>query len=425
MRVLVIDDDAGYHQLIQQHVTTAFERAIVVAHVPRIEGRLPREFNAAGYDAVLLDDAPAGAPGIEWLDDGRGRPLFPPVIYLLPRADEAAAALAREHGALGTLVKSRIDHRELVKMLREAQSLQRRALANFRSSPAAGKAYRFGETTIKGLRCIRPLAASAISAVYLAESEHEARLVVLKLVRQVPDLTDKLGTFDRFLQEYDIIRQMQHPNVVRIYELGIADDHAFIQMEYFPAGDLRSRMRRGISPADAIVVLRQMAAALAAIHGAGVLHRDLKPGNVMMRFDGTLALIDFGLAKQLSLEAEITANGEIFGTPYYMSPEQGHGRAVDARSDIYSLGVILYEMLTGKKPYLAATPMAVIYRHSHSPIPLLPPEFAAWQGLLERMLAKDSADRIQSATELCAAIDRQLSQAAASAALPAAGAEPP
>ena len=428
MRILLIDDDPAYRKLIRQHVTTAFERAIVVEHVPRVEGRLPAEFNAAGYDAVLLDHAPAGEPGLAWLDDGRGRPLFPPVIYLLARADEAAAAVAREHGALASLVKSRIDHRELAARLREAERLQRRALATFRASPAAVKAYRFGDTTIKGLRCIRALAASAISAVYLAESEDEARLIVLKLVRQVPDLTDKLGTFDRFLQEYDIIRQMQHPNVVRIYELGIADDHAFIQMEYFRAGDLRSRMRRGITPADAIDVLRQMAAALAAIHGAGVLHRDLKPGNVMMRADGTLALIDFGLAKQLSLEAEITATGEIFGTPYYMSPEQGHGRDVDARSDIYSLGVILYEMLTGRKPYLAATPMAVIYKHSHSPIPLLPPEFAAWQGLLERMIAKDAADRFQSATELCAAIDAELRReppTAAAAAPPAAGTKPP
>jgi len=126
---------------------------------------------------------------------------------------------------------------------------------------------------------------------------------------------------------------------------------------------------------------------------------------VMMRADGTIALIDFGLAKQLSLEAEITATGEIFGTPYYMSPEQGHGREVDARSDIYSLGVIFYEMLTNKKPYLAPTPMAVIYKHSHSPIPILPAEMAGWQGLLERMLGKEPADRFQSAAELVRAID--------------------
>ena len=225
---------------------------------------------------------------------------------------------------------------------------------------------------------------------------------------QVPDASERASTFDRFLQEYEIIRQIHHPNVVRIYELGVADDHAFILMEYFSSGDLRARMRRGIVALDAVRMLRQMAAALGAIHAAGVLHRDLKPGNVMLRADGTIALIDFGLAKQLTLDAEITATGEIFGTPYYMSPEQGHGRDVDARSDVYSLGVIFYEMLTGKKPFLAPTPMAVIYKHSHSPIPTLSAELAPWQPLLEKLLAKDAQQRYQSAAELCAAIDSVL-----------------
>jgi serine/threonine protein kinase len=136
-----------------------------------------------------------------------------------------------------------------------------------------------------------------------------------------------------------------------------------------------------------------------------VLHRDLKPGNVMLRKDGTLALIDFGLAKQLKLDMEITATGEIFGTPYYMSPEQGHGAQVDERSDIYSLGVIFYEMLTSRKPYLASTPMAVIYKHSHAPLPELAPELTHLEPLAHRLLGKDPRDRYQSASELLEAID--------------------
>jgi DNA-binding response OmpR family regulator len=404
VRVLVMEDDATIRRLLHQHVTTAVDGAIVVDRVPGEEGRLPVEFNAAGYDAVLLDHAPAGASGLEWLADGRARPLFPPVIYLLATADEAAAALALQHGALGVLAKDRIDHRRLASLLREAEAAQRRALAAFRASPAAEKAYRFGDITVRGVRCIRPLASSAISTVYLAESEREARLVAFKLLRQPPEGARPNSTFERFLQEYEIIRAIQHPNVVQIYDLGIADDHAYIEMEYFPSGDLRSRIKLGLGPPEALTVLTQMAAALKAIHEAGVLHRDLKPGNVMMRADGTIALIDFGLAKQLSLEAEITATGEIFGTPYYMSPEQGHGRDVDARGDLYSLGVIFYEMLTGRKPYLAPTPMAVIYRHSHSPIPQLPAPLSGWQPLLEKLLAKDLAGRFQSADELLATL---------------------
>ncbi len=405
MRVLLIDDDAAARRLLREHVTTAFDGAQVVEHVPREDGPLVPEFYAAGYDAVLLDHAPATGSGLEWLLAGRARPLFPPVIYLVPDEDVAAVAIAMEHGSFGVLVKSRIDHAKLAALLRDAAAQQRRMLSAWRSSPAALNSYRFGPTVIKGMRCIRTLAASPLSSVYLAESEREGRLVVLKLLRAVPDVSDKDSMFDRFLQEYEIIRGVRHPNVVEIYELGVADDHAFIAMEYFPAGNLRSRLRRGLKPAQAIGVLRQIAAALGAIHDAGILHRDLKPGNVMLRADGTIVLIDFGLAKQLSLEAEITANGEIFGTPYYMSPEQGHGREVDPRSDLYSLGVIFFEMLSGKKPYLAQTPMAVIYKHTHSPIPTLPPGLAAWQGLVERLLAKDPAGRYQSAAELIAAID--------------------
>jgi len=419
VKVLLIGDDPTQRKLLRQHLLTAFDAPLVVEYVPGVEGRLAPEFFAAGFDAVLLDHAPAGGSGLEWLDDGRARPLFPPVIYLLEQPDAVAAAAALEHGAAGVLAKSRIDHRQLVQLLREAEAAQRRALGAFRASPAAEKAYRFGQTLIKGVRCIRALATSAISTVYLAESEREARLVVLKLLRQVPDSNERGSTFDRFLQEYEIIRQIHHPNVVKIYELGVADDHAFILMEYFPSGDLRARMRRGIVPLAAVGILRQMAAALAAIHAAGVLHRDLKPGNVMLRADGTIALIDFGLAKQLTLDAEITATGEIFGTPYYMSPEQGHGRDVDARSDVYSLGVIFYEMLTGKKPFLAPTPMAVIYKHSHAPIPRLPEDLAPWQRLLDRLLAKEPQDRFQSAAEICAAIDAALAPGAADAATPA------
>ncbi|HXQ31283.1 MAG TPA: protein kinase [Steroidobacteraceae bacterium] len=405
MRVLLIADDPTFRKLIKQHIVTAFDDPVIVEHVPRTAGQLPPEFHAVGYDAVLLDHAPARSTGLEWLAELRARPLFPPIIYLLATPDEAGTAVAIERGAIGTIATAKIDHHALAQLLRDAEGIQRRVLAAFRATPAALATYTFGSLVIKGVRCIRAIATSPISTVYLAESEREARLVVLKLLRQVPNVSDKQSTFDRFLQEYEIIRHLQHPNVVAIFDLGVADDHAFILMEYFPAGDLRKHLRRGIKPLAALGMLRQMAAALAAIHAAGVLHRDLKPGNVMLRADGTIALIDFGLAKQLTLEAEITATGEIFGTPYYMSPEQGHGREVDPRSDVYSLGVIFYEMLTGKKPYLAPSPMGVIYKHSHSPIPTLPPELAVWQPLLERLLAKEPADRFQSAGELIGAID--------------------
>jgi serine/threonine protein kinase len=208
--------------------------------------------------------------------------------------------------------------------------------------------------------------------------------------------------FSRFLQEYELISKIRHPNVVRIFDLGISDDHAYIAMEYFQRGDLRGRIGKGIEPRQALQYLSQMAAALQVVHEIGVLHRDLKPGNIMERADGSLAIIDFGLAKHADVNIEMTGTGEIFGTPYYMSPEQGHGQLLDERSDLYSLGVMFYEMLTGKKPFLAPTPMGVIYLHGNAPRPELNSELSVYQPLLNKLLAIEPTDRFASARELVA-----------------------
>lgn len=405
IRVLLIDDDPAYRALFRHHITTEWPDASITEHDPVSAGKLAPEFMAAGYDTVLIDHALGVESGLDWIKDLSSRPGFPPILYLGPSNDDADVLPALRAGAEAVISKSKVDHRRFIGALGETARKRKRQLALLRGTQQSLQASRFGGVTIRGQRFIRAIASGSISSVFLAESERAGAIVVLKVLRKVPDHDEGHGTFDRFLQEYEVVAKVDHRNVVRIYDLGIADDHAYIAMEYFPAGDLRQRMRQNISGSQAVDYLRQMGAALQAIHAVGVLHRDLKPGNVMLRKDGSLALIDFGLAKQLKLDMEITATGEIFGTPYYMSPEQGHGADTDERSDLYSVGVIFYEMLTGKKPYLASTPMAVIYKHSHAPLPALPPEFAYLEPLAHKLLAKEQRDRFQTASQLLEAIE--------------------
>jgi eukaryotic-like serine/threonine-protein kinase len=404
-RILIVTDQTSLGRALEQHVSIIWPQAECRIHAPLQSGRFHPAFTAVGYDAALLDDRVEKGLGSQWLENLLQRPHFPPILYIAAGNDPALAAQSVASGAVECLVRERIDHRKLANALREGVLQRRQQLALLRTGTRAEEQSRFGPITILGHRFVRELATGGTSMVYLAESERAGEMVVLKVLRD-SDEGDEHIQFARFLQEYELISKIRHSNVVRILDLGIADDHAYIAMEYFPRGDLRGHITRGISAEDALQYLGQMASALEVVHAVGVLHRDLKPGNVMVRTDGSLALIDFGLAKHAAIAADITSAGEIFGTPYYMSPEQGHGRELDERSDLYSLGVIFYEMLTRKKPFVAATPMAVIYLHGNAPRPVLEGDLHRYQSVLERLLAVDPAKRFASAHELRACIQK-------------------
>jgi hypothetical protein len=404
-RLLIISDHTELGRALEQHVSIIWPDAECRIHAPLQSGRLHSGFNAVGYDVVLLDDRIERGQGEKWLDNLLHRNAFPPIVYLARGDDPALAQRTVQRGAIDCLTRERIDHRRMADVLRKAMVQRREQLALWRTSTEAERLSQFGPVTIRGHRFVRELAIGGTSSVYLAESERAGEMVVLKVLRDSPTAGDEHTQFTRFLQEYELISKVRHPNVVRIFDLGIADDHAYLAMEYFPRGDLRSLIASGLDGSEALSYLAQMAAALEVVHAVGVLHRDLKPGNIMLRADGSVALIDFGLAKHVQTDAEITATGEIFGTPYYMSPEQGHGQSLDERSDLYSIGVIFYELLMRQKPYLAQSPMGVIYMHANAPIPLLPEPLRNYQQLLNKLLAKDPIHRFASASALLAKIE--------------------
>jgi tRNA A-37 threonylcarbamoyl transferase component Bud32 len=402
MRLLVIAARADYRLLVRKHVEIEWPDASLVEHRLGEDNPLEAQFAAVGFDAVIIVGVPPTGAAEALAAGLLAKPEFAPIVLLIlddvPKPEPPAVS------GLHRLYGRKIDRDRLIRAIMTASREHKQALSLLRSHPDFEQRYRFGSVMIRGHRCIRQVGSGGMCTIYLAESERAGTLVVLKVFNQVPDVSERFVSFDRFLQEYEIVAGLKHQNIVRIYDLGVADDHAYIAMEHFPSGDLRQRMKAPLSPATALKYLEQMASALEAIHSVGVLHRDLKPANVMLRADGSLCLIDFGLAKANEMEVSLTGSREIFGTPYYMSPEQGHAEEIDGRSDLYSLGVMFYEMLIGHKPYTGATAMEVIYKHKRAELPEIAPQFAEYQDILRRLLAKSPADRYQSAGALLEAI---------------------
>jgi serine/threonine protein kinase len=181
----------------------------------------------------------------------------------------------------------------------------------------------------------------------------------------------------------------------------------YLVMEYLPRGDLKTRMQEGVSEDDALHYALAVARALQVIHDAGILHRDLKPPNVLLRDDNDVALIDFGVARTVEDGTTDEPAAMVRGSPYYMSPEHALGETLDARADFYSLGVMLYEMLTGTRPYIGRTAQAVLQQHVSAPLPHLPGGLARHQPVLARLLAKGRQDRPATAAEIIAALEVQ------------------
>ena len=396
MKAIIIESSADYRSLISHHLTTRWPNARITEYDPEVSGGLPENFSGAGNNLVILGDPLGATSGLEWLHRFMAVKGFPPVIVLGDGQERSIVAAIRA-GAKDYVSRETVAHAVLIQVCEAVLDEASQTTERSAHSIPSGKLEIPG---LKGYQVKKRISGGEIASVYLATDINTGRDTAVKVLNQVPDSDAGDVAFDRFLLEFELIGKISHPNVVKIFDLGIADDHAFIAMEYCSRGSLKRRIQIGMYADRAEELMRDIAEALGAIHKFGILHRDLKPTNVLFRDDDSLALIDFGLAKQTHLKAEITGAGEIFGTPYYMSPEQGHGEQLDPRSDIYSLGVIFYEMLTGSKPYEAGNAMAVILKHAREPIPRLPEHLAQYQPAIDKMMAKRPGQRFQSVEEL-------------------------
>ncbi len=266
---------------------------------------------------------------------------------------------------------------------------------------------------ISGYTVKRTIGKGGMGTVYLATQESLDRDVVLKTLNVVD--SDATEFQERFLNEARIVAALRHPHIITIYDIGAEGELLYIAMEYIDGGDLKSRLNGALPPLTCLELVLKIGSALELAHSEGNVHRDVKPANILFRRDGTPLLSDFGIAKQVQFDTELTSTGTILGSPFYMSPEQSEGKQVDGRTDIYSLGVIFYETLTGERPYEGESAIKIIMQHLQSPLPKLPQKLSRFQPLLNSMMAKDRDKRLSNATELVTKVKRLIEKEEGSA----------
>ena len=428
--MLVVDRDAKYREWLRLHLGILCPDATVGAidlaeFEPWSSLVTSRECDvlllAAGFGASPEDPQ---AQGLELLRKLRARNVATAVIALAEDGNELTAVRALQLGAADYLPKRlltperlktsvkvalrRIEQRVVRRLADLAHTAQVVALDDplqrVAGEPGEAAASQAPEAdtppVIPGYTIAKKIGESEKAIVYLAASAALATDVALKVSR-----TSREGNAERqaLEREYKAILAIRDPAVVRIHDYGIENGLEYLAMEYFPRGDIKVRMYFGVTEAETLRYLEQIAAALSVVHGASLLHRDLKPPNVMLRENDEISLIDFGLARTLDGSAHSTRTGVLRGSPYYMSPEQALGEELDARSDLYSLGVIYHEMLTGRKPFTGGSAMEVLQQHVNAPPPRLPLSLSRHTPLLSRLLAKRREDRFNTAAEVIAA----------------------
>ncbi|MCX7962465.1 MAG: protein kinase [Burkholderiales bacterium] len=416
MRILIIDDDEDLRGLLAHYLKQEWPGVEIGELDPLVHDMPDERFPLGDYALVILDYMLGRGDGLEWLAAFKRRPDCPPVLFLTGAGNESVAVRAMKAGADDYQRKQELTRERLVMAVRElTRSREEKTVPPEVAARMEGHLLG-ARIRIPGVRVLRLIGEGGTSRVYLASREGDDEPLVVKILRR--EIMASRRALERFLEEYNLIARIRSPHVARIYGHGVAEEHAYLVMEFFEGGDLGQRLGgRALPPAEALRIFRELMYALGDIHEQGILHRDLKPQNLMFRADGSLAIVDFGIAKHVDA-VDRTAAGEILGTPRYMSPEQVRGVALDTRTDIYSAGVLLYQMLVGRHLFDGETAVEVALHHLNTPPPPLPQALARYQPLLDKLLEKDRDARFRNADEVIGFLSRKYDQG-----LGAAGAE--
>jgi serine/threonine protein kinase len=262
---------------------------------------------------------------------------------------------------------------------------------------------------VGGYRLLEKLGAGGMGEVYRARDEHIGREVALKLLSA--DFLHERLFADRFRREAQLVAQLDHPNIVPLYAFGIDGNAPWMAMRFVTGGTLQQQMREGtIECGQVVALLRGIAEALDHAHQNGIVHRDVKPQNILLEGGQRVYLADFGIARTADGSTFATPYGAIAGTPQYMAPEQARGGSIDGRCDVYALGVVAYEMLTGSVPFKGDTPMAVLIKHALDPVPVPPRELVPEPvtRIILKSLAKRPEDRWHTATDFVRSLEHSL-----------------
>jgi CheY-like chemotaxis protein len=362
-------------------------------------------------DIIVLGGIGTEAEARSALQRLRTRESCPPIILLVSHELERLAASLLAAGAAVVLLKDALSKNALVDSILRLTA----RMATDAAPPNVPRQYgQFafdveGERVVLAIDGVRPLAtmsANPMAQVISAEAISNHARVVVKIPLSTP--YHDAVTVQHFCDRYAYFSSLSGRSVVRYLDAGIAGSWPYVVLEYLAAGDLRRRMANGLATDAALKILHQIAAALVDVHAGGFAHMDLKPENIFFRGDGSLVLIDFNISTRMGGVARSGTGRDVMGSPFYMSPEQGRGLPIDGRSDLYSAGIIFYEMLTGERPFSGENSAQVIFRHLHEEVPLLPKRIRHLQPIVDLLLAKKPDERYAGVTGLLAALQPML-----------------